>query len=54
MARVMEVASLIPAFRATNIIRVDIIKITRVVTISNPARGVSNSSSLDIKVIQSS
>ena len=39
MARVMEVAALIPAFRATKIIRVDIIKATRVVITSNPARG---------------
>ena len=50
MARVMEVAVLIQASRATKIIRVDIIKITRVVSISNLARGVS-SSSLDMRVI---
>ena len=47
MARVMEVAVLIPASRATKVIRVVIIKVIRVVTIkvirvvtiSNPARG---------------
>ena len=53
MARVMEVAVLIPASRATKVIRVVIIKVIRVVTINNPARGVSNSNSLDIKVNQS-
>ena len=59
MARVMEVAVLIPASRATKVIRVVIIKVIRVViikvikvviikvirvvTINNPARGVSSS-----------
>ena len=54
MARVMEVAALIPAFRATKIIRVDIIKATRVVITSNPAKGGSSSSNSGIKVILSS
>ena len=58
MARVTEVAVLISASRVTNtikVIRVVIIKVIRVVTINNPARGVSSSNnSLDIKVIQSS
>ena len=53
-ARVMEVAVLVPASRATKVIRVVIIKVIRVVIISNPARGVSSSSTLDIKVIRSS
>ena len=51
MARVMEVSVLILASKATKVIRVVIIKVIRVVTISNPARGVSSSSSPDIKVI---
>ena len=58
MARGMEVAVLIPASRATKVvkaviikvIRVVIIKVIRVVTINNPVKGVSNSNSLDIKV----
>ena len=54
MAWVMEVAVLILASRATKIIRVDIIKVARVVTISNPARGVNSSSNPDIRVIRSS
>ena len=54
MARVMEVAVLIPASRATKVIKVVIIKVIRVVTINNPARGVSSSNTLDIKVIRSS
>ena len=41
MARVMEVAGLIPASRATKINREGIIKVARVVTISNLARGVA-------------
>ena len=45
MARVMEVAVLIPTFKA--------LKVIRVVTISNLAREVSSSSNLDIRVIQS-
>ena len=54
MARVMEMAVLFPASRATKVIRVVIIKVIRMVTISNPARGVSSSSNLFIRVIQSS
>ena len=62
MARVMEAAVLIPASRATkvikmviiNVIRVVIIKVIRVVTINNPARRDSRNSSLDIRVMQSS
>ena len=49
MARVTVVAILIPASRV-----IKTIKVIRVVTINNPARGVSSSSSLDIKIIQSS
>ena len=54
MAWVTEVAVLIPASRVTNtikVIRVVTIKVIRVVTINNPVKGVSSSSSLDIKVI---
>ena len=40
MARVMEVAALIPVFRATNIIRVDIIKATKVVITSSSSRAI--------------
>ena len=70
MARVMKVAVLIPASRATKVvkaviikvirvviikvIRVVIIKVISVVKINNPSRGVSGSSNLDIKVIRSS
>ena len=62
MARVMEVAVLILASRATKAIRVVIIKairvviikVIRVVAINNPARGVSSKNSLDIRVIQNS
>ena len=45
MAQVMEVAVLIPTFKA--------LKVIRVVIISNLAREVSSSSNLDIRVIQS-
>ena len=59
MARVTEVAVLIPASRATTVIRVVIIKVIRVVIIkviraviiNNPAKGVSSGNSLDIKLI---
>ena len=57
MAQAMEVAVLILASRATDtikVIRVVIIKVIRVAAINNPAKGVSNSNSLDIKVIRSS
>ena len=54
MARVREVAVQIPASRATKVIRVVIIKVIRVVTISNPSRGVSSSSNSDIRAIRSS
>ena len=53
IARATKVAVLIPASWATNtikVIRVVIIKVIRVFTINNPAKGVSNSNSLDIKV----
>ena len=46
MARTMEVAVLIPTFKA--------LKVIRVVIINNLAREVSSSSNLDIRVIQSS
>ena len=51
MARVMEVAVLTPASRATKVIRVVIIKVIRAVIINNPAKGVSSNNSLDTKVI---
>ena len=54
MVRVMEVAALVPVFRATRIIRAVLIKVAKVVTINNLAKGVSNSSNLDIRVIQNS
>ena len=61
MARVMEVAVLTPASRATKVIRVVIIKVIgvviikviRAVIINNLAKGVRNNS-LDNKVIRSS
>ena len=49
MARVTKVAVLVPASRVTKAI-----KIIGLVTISNLAKGVSNSSNLDIRVIQNS
>ena len=54
MDQVMEVAVLILVSRATKVTRVVIIKVIRVVTISNPARKVNSSSNLDFKVIPSS
>ena len=54
MVRVMEVAALIPVFRATRVIRMVLIKIAKVVTINNLDKGVRNSSNLDIRVIQNS
>ena len=54
MTRVTEVAALIPVFRATRIIRAVLIKVAKVVTINNLAKGVSNSSNLGIRVIQNS
>ena len=54
MARVMEVAGLIPASKAPKVIRAVLIKVLRVVTISIPAREVISSNNPDIRVIQSS
>ena len=51
MARVMEVAVLIPTSRAPKVIRAVLIKVIRVVIISNPAREVSSSSNPAIRVI---
>ena len=57
MARAMEVTVLIPASRSTNtikVIKVVINKVIKVVTINNPAKGVSNNNSSDIKLNLSS
>ena len=54
MARVKEVAILIPASKATKVIRVVITKVIRAVIISNLAREVSSSINPGIRVTQSS
>ena len=54
MVRIMEVAVLVPAFRATRIIKEVLIKVAKVVIINNLAKGVSKSSSLGIRVIKNS
>ena len=53
MVRTMEVAPLVPAFRATRTTKAVSIKVVKAATINNLTKEISSSSNLDIRVTQS-